>query len=250
MAAVQKLYEACKISLTSAATATAAPSPLVVRKICHILDGITCPDVGLSEESVNQLNRGLGFFGGQRGRHSSMAARWAPPISYLHLHESSTFSMGIFCLPTSSAIPLHDHPGMTVFSRLLYGTLHVRSYDWVDKQPCSDPSKPRLAKLVLDQVMTGPCDSVVLYPNSGGNIHAFTAINSCAILDVLAPPYCPSTGRHCTYYRAFPYSSLAAEMHDDNNDYDDENYVYLVEYKPPDDFVVQNGVYTGPKVKP
>jgi plant cysteine oxidase len=37
--------------------------------------------------------------------------------------------MGVFVFPPHAKIPLHDHPGMCVISRILYGDIHRRSLD-------------------------------------------------------------------------------------------------------------------------
>ncbi|KAG0595781.1 hypothetical protein M758_UG196800 [Ceratodon purpureus] len=246
--AVQRLYDVCKKVFTS----TSVPSEAQVSNVRAVLDTIKPQDLGLTIQS-DQQNRGdRGVGGDGQGSWRSILPRYAPPISYLHLYECDLFSMGIFVLPTSASIPLHNHPGMTVLSRLLYGNMHVRAYDWVephDERLNRNPAIARQAKLVLDHVLvTGSNETEsqrasgteVLYPTSGGNIHSFTALTPCAVLDVLAPPYSPGTGRHCTYYRATS-----------NDEVTEPGVVeWLEEFHPPDDFVVQRGLYRGPRIIP
>lgn len=71
------------------------------------------------------------------------------------------------------------------------------------------PSGVQLAKVKTDAVFTAPCKPLILYPAAGGNMHCFTAKTSCAVLDVLGPPYNDSEGRHCTYYHDYPYASFS-----------------------------------------
>ncbi|KAL6994244.1 cysteamine dioxygenase [Sarracenia purpurea var. burkii] len=107
-------------------------------------------------------------------------------------------SIGIFCLPPSGVIPLHNHPGMTVFSKILFGTMHIKSYDWVvDISPDIEPAGVRLAKVKVDSDFTAPCETSVLYPADGGNKHCFMALTPYAVLDVLCPPYSDPEERQC-----------------------------------------------------
>ncbi|KAI8543033.1 hypothetical protein RHMOL_Rhmol08G0187600 [Rhododendron molle] len=145
---VQELYDLCIMTFTPSGTSPA--SPQAIQKLCSLLDTIRPADIGLKEEDQGD-DRGHGLFGLPR---LNRVGRWAQPITYVDVHECDSFTMCIFCFPTSSVIPLHNHPGMTVLSKVLYGSLHVKAYDWVEPekmQRCMGPNDS--PGLIIDSYM-------------------------------------------------------------------------------------------------
>ncbi|KAL0843114.1 hypothetical protein Bca101_016359 [Brassica carinata] len=268
---VRRLFDTCKEVFSNGGPGV-IPSEDKIQQLRDILDNMKQEDVGLTPT--------MSYFRPDYGpEHGSSS----PPITYLHLHQCEQFSIGIFCLPPSGVIPLHNHPGMTVFSKLLFGTMHIKSYDWVVDAPrpttyshvghppylCQkfgcvsigirilspfsivrDP-KTRLAKLKMDSALTAPCNASILYPEDGGNMHRFTARTACAVLDVLGPPYCNPEGRHCTYFLEFPLEKFSSE--EDNvlrGEVEKEGHAWLQERDDnPEDLNVVGALYTGPKVE-
>ncbi|KAK7340507.1 hypothetical protein VNO77_21213 [Canavalia gladiata] len=237
----QRLFQICNQVFASTGPGV-IPSPQHIEMLHSVLGGIKPEDIGLNPE--------MPYF------HKNNPRR-TPKITYLHIYECENFSMGIFCLPPSGVIPLHNHPGMTVFSKLLFGTMHIKSYDWVVDFPPDMPTifKPsetqtpdmRLAKVKVDADFNAPCDPSILYPAEGGNMHCFTAVTACAVLDVLGPPYSDPDGRHCTYYHNFPFSKFSV----DGICIPEEGrtaYEWLQEREKPENLRVDVKMYSGPKI--
>lgn len=209
------------------------PPPHEVQRICDVLDNMKPEDVGLSMD--------LQFF------QPRSSFKGSPRVTCTTIYKCKNFSLCIFFLPPTAVIPLHNHPGMTVFSKLLLGKMHIKSYDWVDPHNSATASQLRLAKLKSNSVFTAPCDTSVLYPTSGGNIHEFTAITPCAVLDVLGPPYSSEDGRDCSYYKDFPYSSFSNEEREIANE-DDNCYGWLKETEVPNSLQMDGIEYLGPQI--
>lgn len=197
-APLQRLLAACRAVFRGPGT---VPAPADVALIRGILDKMGPEDVHLSAEHK--------FF-----KAMDVGACQGPPIiTQTTIYSCRNFSIVIFFLPPTAVIPLHNHPGMTVLSKLLLGSLHVKSYDWVNPAVLvgsTHDDRLRLANLVLDADFSAPSETLVLYPEAGGNMHRFAAATPCALLDVLGPPY--SKDRDCTYYQDFPYSHCPNEV--------------------------------------
>mmetsp|Transcript_29291 Transcript_29291/g.80475 ORF Transcript_29291/g.80475 Transcript_29291/m.80475 type:complete len:341 (-) Transcript_29291:133-1155(-) len=195
-------------------------------------------------------------------------------VRYIHLSDmQGQYSMGIFVFPPHSKIPLHDHPGMCVLSRVLYGSLHRLSLDlardqdhngavasadeshqqqennnspwamsWTTseaQQQSQEPALPfgslRAHKNHVDYLEAPQC--TVLYPFEG-NLHEFIAgPDGAAVLDVLFPPY-DEMGRDCTFYNIMDDPD---EMRDGTSDHHEP--CWIVPTGQPEDFHCISGIY-------
>ncbi|MCD7455433.1 hypothetical protein HAX54_028120 [Datura stramonium] len=240
---VQKLYDTCK-QVFANGKAGYIPPPADIQRLTSVLDSLEPKDIRFTAPSLEFSSRSPG-------------TKEAPLVTYIKLHECNKFSIGIFYLPPSGVIPLHNHPGMTVFSKLLAGTMHAKSYDWVKdhdhkfihcKGREQQESGMRLAKVHVDAELSAPCNTSVLFPESGGNLHCFKALTHCILLDVLGPPYSESEGRHCTYYQPYSYDMISfSDVKKMEVKEDETRYAWLEERN--EQFLVLGGSYDGPTIK-
>ncbi|KAL6317221.1 hypothetical protein AAG906_029974 [Vitis piasezkii] len=222
---IQVLYDACDAVFSQ----KELPTFQQIQWLKNLLDLMEAIDVGIDEFSLHQSP-----FSSPKITKGLVCGQAVSEITYIHIRECDNFSMGVFCFPAGGTFPLHDHPNMTVLSKLLYGSVQVKAYDWV-KAENSSCRTIGLAGIVTNSIFNAPREPSILFPRSGGNIHSFTALTPCAILDVLAPPYSEEFGRPSTYFNDMPIPTLPG-------------YVILEERDLPDDLVVTRAPYLGPSI--
>ncbi|EQC41407.1 hypothetical protein, variant [Saprolegnia diclina VS20] len=122
-------------------------------------------------------------------------------VFYYKLWEAESISMGIFFMPPGSKIPLHDHPFMSVVTRVLYGSFHLKAYNLLEHDQVDDQGAPLLlAKQTRNKHVTAPC-TMDLNPWQH-NLHELVAEGAigCAVFDVTIPPY-DDLDRHGNHYK-------------------------------------------------
>lgn len=191
--------------------------------------------------------------------------------------------MGIFVFPPHAKIPLHDHPGMCVLSKVLYGDIQRLSLDlprqvpplltkrthsenrkswlsWGNQQQQQQQQEthqfssaeadgsvattPRLAyRKHVDQLKASEC--TVLYPYEG-NLHEFVAgPHGAAILDVLLPPYDVDQNRDCTFYyiQDLTDEELRLLRDDTTSEIETGSPCWIIPSGQPEDFHCISGTY-------
>lgn len=136
----------------------------------------------------------------------------------------SRFRLEIFMLPEGTQLPVHDHPGMSVVSKLLYGCVRVRKFAWLDDAT---------ACLVQEDVLQQG-DFAYLFPERDGNLHEITAYEESAFFDVLTPPYDPTNGRGCTQFKAETLTATHSHESSSNSSFDGSSNGNLSSYPSSD----------------
>eukprot|EP00189_Rhodosorus_marinus_P007867 CAMPEP_0184754370 /NCGR_PEP_ID=MMETSP0315-20130426/44588_1 /TAXON_ID=101924 /ORGANISM="Rhodosorus marinus, Strain UTEX LB 2760" /LENGTH=261 /DNA_ID=CAMNT_0027233787 /DNA_START=112 /DNA_END=897 /DNA_ORIENTATION=+ len=158
-------------------------------------------------------------------------------ITFLNITEQANYSLGIFVMPPNTTIPLHDHPGMTVFTKVLWGELEVEAYDIVAK--CQGDNNEYVA---LKRGTSLTRDNEVRYlTKDNGNIHQFHAKKWTAVFDLAVPPYDPWNGRPCNYFRVLGDATS-------ENGTGETDSVVMETRDCPYEYRTTRGIYTGTTV--
>jgi len=119
-----------------------------------------------------------------------------------------------------SVMPLHDHPNMCVFFRMLFGKLNYQSFDKTEEkfkyndfsmdeyQEFLETSK-KLVLIVVERTieakMTGSGilegDNMLMVRPSKGNMHRFVAEENTCFFDICLPNYTADGLRRITYFK-------------------------------------------------
>lgn len=128
-------------------------------------------------------------------------------VGYIDVAQTPEYTLCMFALRKGAHIPLHDHPGMYVFGRHLFGLMRVVSFDLGAVDVSTSPRRHRAQ--VRSAEVYGPAARTYWLGPEAGNVHYLEALEDCCFFDVVSPPYSPQEGRDCTYFQADIDVSLA-----------------------------------------
>ena len=124
----------------------------------------------------------------------------SPNIRFFDVLDHASLSVSLIIFPSGTRIPLHDHPGMHVFSKVLVGQLDIQMLDVDILLPCAAVSVETPVGVRNTRIVTLKAGEFCELNPVVGNIHGVTCSGSetAIMLDVMLPPY-PSDDS-CHYF--------------------------------------------------
>ena len=166
-----------------------------IHSLLKLLDQVNLETLNISQPIHNHLYPSLPS---HQGSVDNLPWKYGD-IAYIDLYSEKDFTITAFVLPPHTAIPLHDHPYMAVLSRVLYGSVHVKTFDYIR----NNKEMKNIVECKRDETLEKEMTTYLLEDKE--NLHTFRAgENGTAILDIIVPQYNVEEGRICTYYDLKP----------------------------------------------
>lgn len=147
--------------------------PQVIESLGH-MNRVSLYDLGLDRSYVSDINYG----------------------QCVTIASTPLFDIAAFILPKGFTLQLHDHPNMIVCTKLIMGSMSIRSFSKISTSNGGNI----ISTLELDEIKSDTDKPWLLTPHQG-NYHEITPLTDCVMLDVLLPPY-DDDHRSCNFYSA------------------------------------------------
>lgn len=204
--------------------------------LLDLINSLTPLDVGLDLSSLTSLSAySNSSFQPIPSVSPSSPSSFPTRVFCQKIFANSHFELDVFVLPPRAQIPLHNHPGMMVISKVLFGGVEISAFDHlpvenhgnkisetnsdiyhdhdhdgksdqreIDGINQHDQERKEIAICQMNQTFDETDDAFMLLPHHR-NIHRLIASErGCAFFDILTPPY-DGEERDCTYFSASPF---------------------------------------------
>ncbi len=126
------------------------------------------------------------------------------------IEGNDDYRLVLFFIKKGTIMPLHDHPNMSVYFKLMFGKLRYHQFDKLeDKFKYNDFSNDEYAELLetkkkidvvkqRERFVTN--EDFLLVRPSEGNMHTFTAEEDSCFFDICLPNYTEDSLRRITYF--------------------------------------------------
>lgn len=131
-------------------------------------------------------------------------------ISYSSVFSSNMFTVCLFILKKGATMPIHNHPNMTVFSRVIHGSILAKTFTTGPQRRIGNVDLFHIENSTAKVINSSSGLESVLIIDDGQepNLHSFRAESDlAAFLDIIGPPY-DDTNRVCSYYAEMPQSEI------------------------------------------
>ena len=131
-------------------------------------------------------------------------------LNKVTIEGNEDYRLVLFFIKKGTVMPIHDHPNMSVYFKLMFGKLNYSTFDKIDeKYRYNQLSEDEYAELLetkakIPAKKSAPKllenNNLLLVRPSCGNVHKFVAEEDSCFFDICLPNYTSDSLRRITYF--------------------------------------------------